>query len=121
MILSLVLTAMLSVAQGEEVKPPPSKVEKLLEQQVEDTFKLGKTHYQKYCIACHATSNIMVAAPKFADRSDWGSRLMSAKDIKVLVKNAVKGKGAMPAKGLCTECKDNDIQAAILYMMRGQD
>jgi cytochrome c5 len=121
MILSFALSALLLGAHAEDVKPPMSAVEKLLSQQDEKIFEIGKGHYQKYCIACHASTNIMVASPKFADRNDWSARLMSAKSISGLVKNATNGKGAMPAKGLCKECKDKDLQAAILYMMRGQD
>jgi cytochrome c5 len=63
----------------------------------------------------------MVASPKFGSQNDWGSRLMSKKDINGLVKVAIKGTGAMPAKGLCTECKEKDLKAAIVYMMRGQE
>lgn len=121
MILSLLLFAFLNLSQAADSSSAAAEVESLLTAQSENVFQLGKTHYQKYCIACHATANIMVASPKFADKNDWNARLVAVKNIKGLVKSAVKGKGAMPAKGLCSECKEKDLQAAILYMMRGLD
>lgn len=121
MIVQYFLVLFLAVSFAGPEKPANASIEALLGQQEENIFKQGQAHYQKYCIACHAASNIMVASPKFGDKNDWAIRLESAKSIKALTKSANKGKGAMPAKGLCTECKEKDLQAAILYMMRGQE
>ncbi|KYG66421.1 hypothetical protein AZI86_05060 [Bdellovibrio bacteriovorus] len=121
MIVPYFLVLFLAVSFAGPEKPANALIETLLGQQEENIFKQGQAHYQKYCIACHAASNIMVASPKFGDKADWSARLASMKTLKALAQSANIGKGAMPAKGLCTECKEKDLQAAILYMMRGQE
>lgn len=94
-------------------------VEKVLLEQDVVVFAKGEALYTKHCGACHAASNIMVASPKFGDRAEWGVRLTANKDLKGLAKSAFKGKGAMPPKGLCLDCKTKDLEAAIAYMIRG--
>jgi cytochrome c5 len=91
----------------------------VLSEQNVAVFTKGQAIYNKHCIACHIPSNIMVASPKFGDREDWGTRLTANKNLKGLVQNALKGKAAMPPKGLCLECKSKDLEAAIVYMMKG--
>lgn len=81
---------------------------------------IGKDVYERHCIKCHAPSNIMVASPKFGDKVEWQARLAADKDLQALVKSAMKGKNAMPKKGLCLECKEKEIESAILYMIHGE-
>ena len=94
-------------------------VEKVISEQDVAVFAKGEALYTKHCGACHAVSNIMVASPKLGDRAEWGIRLTANKDLKGLAKSAFKGKGAMPPKGLCLDCKTKDLEAAIAYMIRG--
>lgn len=98
-----------------------SPIEKIISEQQAEAYAKGGAIYAKHCMACHAASNIMVASPKFGNRTDWGTRLAENKSLKGLSKSATKGKGAMPAKGLCLDCKSKDLEAAIVYMMRGQE
>lgn len=98
-----------------------TSIEQLLSEQDVAVFTQGSAIYNKHCMACHAASNIMVASPKFGNRKDWGARLADNKTLKATVKSATKGKGAMPPKGLCVECKSKDLEAAILYMMKGEN
>jgi cytochrome c5 len=74
----------------------------------------GQATYEQYCIVCHRDG--LAGAPKFHDANDWKPR-MSGRTIDELVASSVKGLNAMPAKGTCVECTDDDLKAAIQYML----
>ncbi|WP_298622374.1 c-type cytochrome [uncultured Legionella sp.] len=74
----------------------------------------GQATYEQYCIVCHRDG--LAGAPKFHDSNDWKPRI-SGRTIDELVASSVKGMNAMPAKGTCAECTDDDLKAAIQYMM----
>lgn len=72
----------------------------------------GQQVYDKYCTACH-TAGVM-GAPKMNEASDWEERL--DKGMETVLKHAVEGFNAMPPKGTCSDCSEEEIQAAIDYM-----
>lgn len=74
----------------------------------------GEETYQKYCSVCHRDG--IAGAPKFRDKKDWQPHLDN-KTIDDLVAIATKGVNAMPAKGTCFECSDEDLKNAIQYML----
>lgn len=90
-------------------QPQPKKVNPPLVKQEE----AGQKVYERYCVVCHRDG--LVGAPKFRDEA-WKSRL-SAKTLEQLVQSALKGLNAMPAKGTCYECNEEDIKAAVEYML----
>lgn len=94
-------------------------IETLISLQTKEAYQLGQKRYEQHCFTCHAPTNIMVSSPKTGDKEEWSRRLQAAGSFKNLVKSANKGKGAMPAKGLCLDCKESDLAAAITYMMKG--
>ncbi|WP_019605173.1 c-type cytochrome [Teredinibacter turnerae] len=71
----------------------------------------GEEIYQK-CSACHATG--AAGAPKFGDKDAWVPRI--AKGDETLYTHAINGFNGMPAKGLCFDCSDDEIKAAVDYM-----
>lgn len=73
----------------------------------------GKAVYDKTCVACHATG--VANAPKFGDKAAWAPRIATGKDA--LVGSVVKGKGAMPPKAGASNLSDDDIKAAVDYMV----
>lgn len=73
----------------------------------------GKAVYDKTCAACHATG--VANAPKFGDKAAWAPRVATGKDA--LVASVVKGKGAMPPKAGAANLSDDDIKAAVDYML----
>jgi cytochrome c5 len=79
---------------------------------------LGEKVYKSACFACHA--NGVAGAPKFGDAAQWKDRIAKGKDV--LVKNAITGftgsTGVMPPKGGFTHRSDEDIAAAVEYMMQ---
>jgi cytochrome c5 len=73
----------------------------------------GKKIYAQSCAACHATG--AANAPKFGDKSAWGPRIAAGKPA--LYASALKGKGAMPPKGGNAGLADDDVKAAVDYMV----
>lgn len=74
----------------------------------------GKDIYEHFCITCHQDG--VAGAPKFHDEKDWKPRL-TGKKAGDLVASAIKGLNAMPSQGTCTECSNEDLKAAIDYMI----
>jgi cytochrome c5 len=76
----------------------------------------GKKTYEQTCAACHATGATGAAnAPKFGDKAAWGPRIAAGKPA--LYASALKGKGAMPPKGGNAGLADDDVKAAVDYMV----
>ena len=73
----------------------------------------GEAIYQQTCHVCHAAG--VAGAPKFGDKEAWAPR--AAKGIDALLASATKGLNAMPPKGTCATCSDEDLKAAIEYMV----
>lgn len=70
--------------------------------------------YMHYCIVCHQGG--LAGAPKLRDKEDWKPRL-AGRTLDDLVASSIKGLNAMPAKGTCIKCSDEDLKAAIAYML----
>ncbi len=66
------------------------------------------------CQACHGTG--LLNSPKIGDKDAWNARLDAAGGVDGLVKSAIAGKGAMPARGGNAALSDEEIKAAIEYM-----
>ena len=73
----------------------------------------GKKVYDTTCMACHATG--AAGAPKLGDKAAWAPRIKTG--IDALHASALKGKGAMPAKGGNSALSDADVAAAVDYMV----
>ncbi|MEO8304151.1 MAG: c-type cytochrome [Betaproteobacteria bacterium] len=72
----------------------------------------GKKVYDTTCMVCHGTG--VAGAPKFGDKAAWAPRLKPGVDT--LYATALKGKGAMPAKGGNNALSDAEVKAAVDYM-----
>jgi len=81
--------------------------------EVSDGGATGQKIYKQSCQACHA--NGVANAPKPGDKAAWAPRI--ATGIDAMLATAKKGKGAMPPKGTCMGCSDDDLKAAIEYMV----
>lgn len=73
----------------------------------------GKAVYDKTCVACHATG--VANAPKLGDKAAWAPRIATGRDA--LVAAVIKGKGAMPPKAGAAALGDDDIKAAVDYLV----
>lgn len=70
----------------------------------------GKKVYTKNCAICHNA-----LAPKLGDKAAWEPRIKQGTDA--LVAAVVKGKGAMPPRAGKPALVDEDIKAAVEYMV----
>lgn len=71
--------------------------------------------YNKTCAICHAAG--AAGAPKTGDEKAWKQRI-EEKGMETLVKHANEGINAMPPKGMCFDCSDEDFIALIEYMAK---
>lgn len=70
--------------------------------------------YTKVCLGCHDTG--AAGAPKRGDAAAWNARLEKGMDT--LVSNAINGINAMPPKGLCMDCSDEEIRIVVEYLVK---
>jgi len=73
----------------------------------------GEKLYKSTCFACHGTG--VAGAPKFGDKAAWEPYIKTG--IDAMVKVAITGKGAMPPKGGAANASEEDIRAAVEYMV----
>jgi len=74
----------------------------------------GEQVYNQFCFACHAAG--VSGAPKMGHPDDWAPRL--AKGTDAILKSATAGLNAMPPKGTCMNCSDDELKGAIEYMSK---
>ncbi len=75
----------------------------------------GEEVYNAACMACHSTG--AGGAPKLGDVAAWVDRIAKGKDVlHESGINGVAGTG-MIAKGGCMSCSDQEIMAAVDYMV----
>jgi cytochrome c5 len=74
-----------------------------------------ETVYTTYCFACHGTG--ANNAPVMGNAEQWAPRV--AKGIDALYDSAINGfnNGAMPPKGLCTTCSDDEVKATVDHIL----
>lgn len=80
----------------------------------------GKAVFDKLCFACHAANSTIPFSPKITHNADWADRIKQGKDT--LFKHAIEGYtnpkgGVMPAKGGGTDLTDEQVKAAVVYMI----
>ena len=73
----------------------------------------GQNIYRQACAFCHDRG--VAGAPKTGDAAAWKMRL--AQGMETLYTVAVRGKGAMPAKGGNPSLSETDVKAAVDYMV----
>ncbi|MDF2447306.1 MAG: putative cytochrome c5 [Moraxellaceae bacterium] len=76
--------------------------------------RAGDVVYNASCAGCHGTG--AAGAPKVGDKGAWGPRIAQGKAT--LYKHALAGIRAMPPKGMCMICSDDEIKAAVDYMTK---
>lgn len=73
----------------------------------------GSEVYDAACAACHVSG--AAGAPVTGDAGAWEGRV--DKGLETLVSHAINGFNAMPAKGGCSSCSDEEIEVAVEYMV----
>ena len=75
-------------------------------------LQTGEQVYKTTCMACHDTG--AAGAPKTGDNAAWGPKI--AAGYETLLKNAINGVRAMPAKGGNPDLDDVEVARAVVYM-----
>ena len=73
----------------------------------------GATVYNTICMACHVAG--LAGAPKTGDKAAWAPRI--ATGLEALLKSAINGKNAMPPRGGGADLSDDEIKAAVEYLI----
>lgn len=73
----------------------------------------GEKVYKKACKMCHGSG--MMGAPKTGDAAAWADRLAKGNDT--LYASAINGIGKMKPKGGKKSLSDDDVKAAVDYMV----
>ncbi len=113
-----------TASQPSAVTPPPAEVAKSGETAKPEAMAANDEHHEKgehvfkgTCAMCHQTG--AGGAPIKGNKADWEPRIAQGKDV--LYKHALEGfkggKGAMPAKGANASLSDDDVKAAVDYMV----
>lgn len=70
--------------------------------------------YNKYCFACHTTG--VSGAPVLGDVVAWQER--NSKGLQALYTSTIDGLGiAMPPRGTCASCSDDELRATVDYLL----
>jgi cytochrome c5 len=76
----------------------------------------GEQIVQHFCSNCHAVKPLIpLGAPRIGSVSDWGNRIKQGHSI--LLQHTMDGYGAMPARGGCFECSDEQLMLSIMAML----
>ncbi|EWH11173.1 cytochrome c5 [Catenovulum agarivorans DS-2] len=106
---------MSDAAIKERIKPIGSvHIAGAVAQSASSAARSGADVFNASCTACHSAG--VMGAPKPNVAGDWDARLEQGMDT--LVAHAINGFNAMPPKGTCMDCSDDEIKAAIEYMIK---
>ncbi len=77
----------------------------------------GRKIFNEFCTYCHSAKPMIdVNAPRINDKKRWD--MYRKLGMKTLLHLTIQGNGAMPARGGCFECSDEQLQEAVLYIMK---
>ncbi len=118
-----VLSSLLAACGGQESSPAatsapaPVAAAPAPVQAAAPVNAAGESIYKKTCALCHAAG--VAGAPKPGDKADWAPRI--AQGDEVLYKHAIEGftgaKGMMPARGGGASLTDDEVKAAVDYLV----
>lgn len=125
LVLSVIVAAMPACSKKEEARPATKtaphvgaeqKVQQEMKQASEETTAatdMGRAVYEKNCAVCHERG--IAGAPRVGDKAAWSEHI--AHGTGHMVQNAVHGIGAMPPKGGNSALSEEEIRAAVHYMV----
>lgn len=68
----------------------------------------------KHCVACHGSG--LLGAPIIGETAAWQERADTQGGLEGLLKFSISGIRAMPPKGTCSDCTDDELMGAIKSM-----
>jgi cytochrome c5 len=77
----------------------------------------GQAIYEANCANCHSGGfgGFFTGAPKVGRREDWAELI--PKGVDTLTANTIAGIGKMEPRGQCESCSDEELRAAVEYMV----
>jgi len=100
--------------EGEACDRPQMATGDTATMTIASTGSAAKANYDKSCVTCHGAG--VAGAPMLGDKGAWDDRI--AKGMDVLYASSINGLApAMPAKGMCFNCSDDDLKAIVDYMV----
>jgi len=99
-------------AVAARLKPVADEGFTLKDANAPKVLQSGEAIYTSTCQACHGTG--AAGAPKVGDNAGWAARLAQGYDT--VVKHAIEGLRAMPAKGGNPDLDDVEVARAVVYM-----
>jgi cytochrome c5 len=101
-----------TAAIAERLRPLADEGYVLKDANAPKVFLAGDAVYTANCAACHTAG--AAGAPKLGDAAGWSARIAQGYDV--LVKHAVEGIRAMPAKGGNPDLDPYEVARAVVYM-----
>lgn len=106
--------------EANTAAPVAAAVEETVDEAVEEVTEAAtevaafdvEATYQMSCFACHGTG--AAGAPVMGDADVWAERMEKGMDA--VMTNVISGINAMPPKGLCMTCTDENLRALVDYM-----
>ena len=73
--------------------------------------------YRQFCVTCHGSG--VAGAPKVGkeNRLYW-SHEVEEEGFETLVQEAINGVNAMPPRGNCFDCSDEEVRNAVIHMLQ---
>jgi cytochrome c5 len=79
--------------------------------------RAGEKIFKEFCGTCHREKPMIdVRAPRIGDQAAWKTRRQLG--LAILLNITVNGVGAMPARGGCFECSDEQLRETIRYILK---
>ena len=77
----------------------------------------GQEVFDESCAGCHTGgfAGFFGGAPELGDKDDWEA--LVPKGVDGLTASTLTGIGSMAARGGCNDCLDEEIRAAVEYML----
>ncbi len=118
MLMLLLIAPLLTGCAEPEAEPGSgpdqhSENEPALVAPVAGSPRSGAALVNQYCLTCHGRG--LYNAPKLDDTVAWQPRLAAGNDV--LWQSLLHGKKAMPARGTCNDCSDDELRAALNHLL----
>jgi len=83
----------------------------------ESLARSGEEVFDESCAGCHTGgfAGFFGGAPELGDKDDW--QALIPKGVDGLTKTTLAGIGSMAARGGCNDCLDEEVRAAVEYML----
>jgi cytochrome c5 len=99
-------------AISQRVRPVAEQGYTLVDANAPRVLQSGDAVYTAVCAACHTTG--AAGAPKLGDAAAWSARIAQGYDT--LLKHAIEGIRAMPAKGGNPDLDNVEVARAVVYL-----